>query len=187
MKKASIILICGGSCSGKSAYAHLFKNSYILEMDHFYIGKSKMKKLKGGSYNFDDPKSVDIKACANAAQDLTMGKRVTIPKYDMKISERVGMQSIKMPTNTRFLVIEGIFSFYSPLQELADLKMYIDVPTELRVARRMIRDKIKGRSDIQTLSWSITVEKNHEKYIEPMKKFADIIIPFNYNPVQITK
>lgn len=96
------------------------------------------------------------------------------------------MQRIQMPEDAKFLVVEGIFSFYSPLRELADLKIYIDVPTELRVARRMIRDEQKGRSDIQTLSWSVTVEKNHQKYIEPMKKFADIIIPFSYSPVQLS-
>lgn len=187
MKKLPIILISGGSCSGKSVFAHLFRNAFILEMDHFYFGKSKMKKEKNGSYNFDAPDAVDIEACSRAVQKLIIGKPVTIPKYDMKISERAGTQSIQMPPDAQFLIVEGIFSFYSPLRELADLKIYIDVPTELRVARRMIRDEEKGRSDIQTLSWSITVEKNHQKYVEPMKEFADLVIPFSYNPLRISE
>jgi len=186
MKHPSIILISGGSCSGKSVFAHLFRNAFILEMDHFYFGKSQMKPNADGSYDFDAPEAVDITDCARAVRELISGKSVTIPKYDMKISERTGTQRIHMPGDAKFLVVEGIFSFYSPLRELADLKIYIDVPTELRVARRMIRDQEKGRSDIQTLSWSVTVEKNHQKYVEPMKKFADIVIPFSYSPVQLS-
>lgn len=185
MKHLPIVLISGGSCSGKSVFAHLFQHAFILEMDHFYFGKSQMKKQKDGTYNFDAPGAVDIGACARAVQKLVTGTPVTIPRYDMKISERIGTQSIQMPEDTKFLIVEGIFSFYSPLRELADLKIYIDVPTELRVARRIIRDEQKGRSDIQTLSWSITVEKNHQRYVERMKKFADLIIPFSYNPVQL--
>lgn len=144
-----------------------------------------MKPQVDGSYDFDSPEAIDISECARAVRNLVSGKSVTIPKYDMKISERTGTQLIQMPKNVNFLVVEGIFAFYPPLRELADLKIYIDVPTELRVARRMIRDEKKGRSDIQTLFWSVTVEKNHQKYIEPMKKFADIIVPFSYSPVQL--
>lgn len=144
-----------------------------------------MKPDAYGNYNFDAPESVDIAACAKAIRQLTQGKSATIPTYDMKMSERIGVQKINVHSGVKFLIIEGIFSFYSPLRELGDLKIYLDTPTEIRVARRMVRDEQKGRSDIETLSWSITVEKNHKKYIEPMKKYADLVIPFSYNPVQI--
>ncbi len=187
MKKLPIILICGGSCSGKSIFAGLFKNSLVLSMDHFYFGKSQMKPDQDGNYNFDKPESVDIKAYAQAIKGLANQQPVTIPLYDMKLSERTGKQIIKIKANTRFIIAEGIFSFYSPLKEYADLKIFLDIPTEIRVARRMVRDTEKGRSHIDTLAWSITVEKNHERYIEPMKKYADVIIPFSYNPVQFLK
>jgi len=178
-----IVLICGGSCSGKTIFTKFFRNALILSMDHFYFGKSHMKKEKDGSYNFDSPASVDIRACAEAAQSLVEGKETIIPLYDMKLSEPVGTQKLRVPEKTKFLIIEGIFSFHSPLREIGDIKVFLDIPPEIRVARRMIRDVGKGRSDIDTLSWSITVEKNHRKYIEPMKKYADLIIPFSYNPV----
>lgn len=184
MKKISIILVSGGSCSGKSVFAKLFKHSYVLEMDHFYYGKSQMQKQQDGSYDFDAPAAVDIIDCARTVSELVTGKPVIIPKYDMVTSERTGTQTITLPRSAHFLIVEGIFAFYTPLRDLADIKIFIDVPTEIRVARRMLRDQQKGRSDLQTLSWSITVEKNHMKYIEPMKKFADLVIPFSYNPVQ---
>lgn len=183
MKKIPIILICGGSCSGKTVFAKFFKHTFILSMDHFYFGKSQMKKEKDGSYNFDAPSSVDIEGCARAATSLAQGKKTTIPVYDMRISDRTGTQTLQVPKGTKFFIVEGIFSFYRPLRDIGDVKIFLDIPPEIRVARRMIRDVEKGRSDIDTLSWSITVEKNHRMYIEPMKKYADVIIPFSYNPV----
>jgi len=152
-------------------------------MDHFYFGKEHMKKEKDGSYNFDAPTSVDIKGCAEAAVSLSQRKTTTIPVYDMRISNRVGTQKIVTPEDAKFLIVEGIFSLHSPLREIGDIKIFLDIPPEIRVARRMIRDVEKGRSDIDTLSWSITVEKNHREFIEPMKKYADLVIPFSYNPV----
>jgi uridine kinase len=158
-------------------------------MDHFYFGKGKRKLKPDGSSDFDDPESIDIADCARAVTELKTGNPVTIPVYDMneKVEDRTGTQMIQLKPDDKFIVIPGIFSFYSPLRELGDLKIYIDVPREIRVARRMIRDVQKGRNDIDTLSWSIVVEKNHQKYIEPMKQYADLVIPFSYNPVEFTE
>lgn len=184
MQKVTTVLVCGGSCSGKSVFARMFKNAFILEMDHFYLGKDQMKPLPDGSFDFDAPESVDIADVARAASELTTGKPVTIPVYDMVTRDRTGTQQIQLKPDDKFIVIPGIFAFHSPLRELADMKIYIDTPREIRVARRMIRDVAKGRNDIDTLAWSITVEKNHQKHIEPMKQYADLIIPFSYNPVE---
>ena len=184
MAKITTILICGGSCSGKSVFARMFTNAFILEMDHFYFGKDKMKPQPDGSFDFDAPESVDVADCARAVAELKTGSPVTIPIYDMKTSDRTGTQTIQLKPTDAFIVVPGIFAFLSPLRALADLKIYIDTPREIRVARRMIRDVAKGRNDIDTLAWSITVEKNHQKYIEPMKQYADLIIPFSYNPVE---
>lgn len=181
------ILVCGGSCSGKSVFASLFTHATVLALDHFYLPKSKMKPDASGKYNYDVPESIDIAECANAAKILSEGKPATIPVYDMKISDRTGTQIITHSPDTKFVVVEGIFTFHSPLQELGDLKIFIDTPTEIRVARRMLRDQEKGRSDIDTLAWSVTVEKYHRLHVEPMKKYADLIIPFSYNPVQFAR
>jgi len=184
MQSIMTILVCGGSCSGKSVFARMFKHAFILEMDHFYVGKDQMKPQPDGSYDFDAPESVDVADCARAVMELKTGKPVTIPVYDMVTSDRTGTQTIQLKPDDTFIVIPGIFSFNSPLREVGDLKIYVDTPREIRVARRMIRDVAKGRNDIDTLAWSITVEKNHQKYIEPMKKYADLMIPFSYNPVE---
>lgn len=183
-KNIPIILICGGSCSGKSVFARLFTSAFVLEMDHFYRGKSQLKPEKDGTYNFDAPEAIDIAACARATKLLAQGVPAVIPRYDMKISERTGTQTIRMPKDKKFLIVEGIFSLYSPLREMGSMKIFLDIPIEVRVARRMIRDVQKGRSDLDTLAWSITVEKNHRRYIDPLRRYADLVIPFSYNPVQ---
>jgi uridine kinase len=187
MKDVTIVLICGGSCSGKSVFAQRFTNAFVLEMDHFYVKKSDMKPQADGSFDYDAPESVSIEECAQAVQELKTGKPVTIPVYDMKTSDRTGTQVIQLAPEHKFIVVPGIFSFYSPLRELGDLKIYIDTPREIRVARRMIRDVQKGRNDIDTLAWSITVEKSHQKYIEPTRQYADLTISFSYNPVEFTE
>jgi uridine kinase len=186
MKNFPIICICGGSCSGKTVFAQFFHNSLLLSMDHFYIGKKLMKPDFDGTFNFDAPESVNIKECADAALSLSAGKRTEIPYYDMRLCERTGVQHIQTTARHKFIVVEGIFSFYEPLRTLASFKVFLDTPREIRVARRMVRDEAKGRSDMETLSWSIIVEKNHKKYIEPMKEYADIVIPFSYNPVSFS-
>jgi len=183
MKKLPIILICGGSCSGKTVFANFFTQAFVLSMDHFYFGKNQMKKEPDGTYNFDAPTSVDLDACTKAAISLSQSQTTKIPVYDMKVSDRVGTQTLTIGKNTKFIVVEGIFAFQPPLRNIGNMKIFLDIPPEIRVARRMVRDVEKGRSNIDTLSWSITVEKNHREYIEPMKKFADLIIPFSYNPV----
>ncbi len=187
METISTILICGGSCSGKSVFAKMFTNAFILEMDHFYVGKEKMIPQADGTYDFDAPESVDIADVARTVVELKTGKPVTIPVYDMVTSDRTGTQTIQMKPTDKFIVIPGIFAFHSPLRELATLKIFVDTPREIRVARRMIRDVQKGRNDIDTLAWSITVEKNHQKYIEPMMQYADLTIPFSYNPVEFNQ
>ncbi len=186
MEKVSIILICGGSCSGKSEFAKQFKHAFLLDMDHFYVGKEKMVKQPDGFYDFDAPEAVDLAACAEAITQLATDQPVTIPVYDMVTSDRTGTQTIQLKPDDKFIVVPGIFSFHSPLRELADLKIYIEVPPEIRVARRMLRDEQKGRSNIETLAWSMTVEKNHSKHIEPMKQYADLVIPFSYSPVKLS-
>jgi uridine kinase len=187
MATVTTVLICGGSCSGKSVFAQRFTNAFVLEMDHFYKAKKDMKPQEDGSFDYDAPDSVSIEECAKAVTELKTGNPVTIPIYDMKISDRTGTQTIQLKPEHKFIVVPGIFSFYAPLLELGDMKIYIDTPREIRVARRMIRDVQKGRNDIDTLTWSIVVEKNHQKYIEPTRKHADLIIPFSYNPVEFVE
>lgn len=166
-----IIAICGGSCSGKTTLAMQFKDACVVSMDNFYLGKEKMTP----PYNFDCPDALDLQMMTEVVKKLKDGaKTVTIPKYNMKTSQRDGTEELH---SKNIIVVEGIFSLHNKeLRELADLKIYLDVPREERIRRRIKRDTIKGRTALESLEWSINVERMHELYVEPQKEFADVCI-----------
>jgi len=181
MDQLPIILICGGSCSGKTVFAGFFSNSYVVNMDNFFFGE----RVTPDNFpsNYDHPNPVHIQGCADVALALAQKQPATVIKYDHKTKTQDGNQTLTILPDTKYIIVEGIFAFQEPLLHLGNLKIFLDTPREIRVARRMIRDEIKGRSDIETMAWSINVEKAHDIYIEPLKKFADIVIPFSYNPI----
>ncbi len=168
-----IVAICGGSCSGKSTMAGNFRNACIVSMDDFYKGKSRMNP----PYNFDEPEAIDLTRLAELVGELKSGaEQVSIPRYNMKTSEPEGAQKLE---NKQFVVVEGIFTLYTAvLRELCDLKIFLDVPQEERLRRRIARDVIKGRTEAESRAWSINVERMHDLYVEPQKKYADLVIPF---------
>lgn len=170
-----IVLIAGGSGSGKSTLAKKFIGAAVISTDDFYKGKSKMVVDEDGNYNFDELGAVDLQECAEAAKRLATGKVVEIPDYDMVISERVGTKKVQPPRNG-FVVVEGIFALCEPLRLIGDIKIFIDTPIDLRVARRIRRDTERGRSAIETIRWSLMVEEAYEKYVEPTRQFADVIL-----------
>lgn len=175
MEKGQIILICGGSGSGKSTLAKKFKDAAIISTDNFYVGKSKMTPMENGEYNFDDPSAVDLDECAQMALDLAGGKEVLVPEYDMVVSERVGWIKIA-PTESGLVIIEGVFALHERLRKIGGLKIFIDTPTDERLARRIKRDGERGRTEEEIIKHSTHVEAAHKKHIEPMKQYADLIL-----------
>lgn len=165
-----LILISGGSCSGKSTFAKKIKNALVISMDNFYIGKSKMKL----PYNFDHPDAVDLERLYKAVADLIQNNKTNIPIYDMKVSEPVGEKTLTPKKN---IVVEGIFVLlHKKLRELADLTIYIEASQDERLKRRIKRDVIKGRNEKETVKFSKNVDKMHELYVEKQKKLADLVL-----------
>jgi uridine kinase len=181
MDQLPIILICGGSCSGKTVFASFFRGAYTVSMDIYHVDNPvSEEKLP---INFDQPNPQHIKLCADIALSLAQKKSADIPVFDTDHKQQIDTKPLTISPNTKFIVVEGLFSFYEPLLSLGKLKIFLDTPREIRVSRRMIRDYTKGRSDIETLDWSTNVEKSHDIYIEPTKKYADLVIPFSYNQI----
>lgn len=185
MRKIPIILIAGGSCSGKSEFTKWFKNAIVVSLDSYYLPLEKIGKDQNGDYDFDTPDALDIKACAMAVKQLAKGLPAEIPVYSMLENARVGTKRMKPTKRTKFIVVEGMQTFFSPLRELGDIKIFLDTPTEARIARRIIRDvRRKGRSPIDIMTNFVHAEKRYKELVEPTKKYADMIIPFSYNPVK---
>ncbi len=185
MNTPQIVLITGGSCSGKTEFSKWFTHSLRLSLDDFYVAKEKLTKDEQGNFQFDIPAAIDIAECAEAVKSLKETGSATIPLYDMKLNDRTGTTQISTEDDTKFIVIEGIFAFHSPLVELGDLKIFVDTPTETRLARRMLRDvERKGKSSIEIMHDFIAAEQSYVKYIEPMKKLADLVVPYSYSPLK---
>lgn len=182
--KPRVILIAGGSCSGKSEFAKWFRNSVLVDVDSFYLPKNQLPRGEDDGYNFDTPKAINLEECANAVKELIKHGKTHIPKYSFAENDRIGVKEIQIKRTTKFVVVEGMYALYPLFLELGDLKIFLDTPTEVRIARRMERDiKRKNRTKKEILSRFILAEEGYQKYIEPTKKQADIIIPFSYNPI----
>ena len=165
-----LILITGGSCSGKSVLASKFNNATIISMDDFYLGKSQMTP----PYNFDKPEAVNLDLLFDVALNLKSGKETIVPEYSMIKSEKVGTYKVKP---TKIIVIEGIFTLHlKKLRDIADLKIYIDVDSKERLKRRIIRDVERGRNKEEIISLSKNVDKMNKIYVEPQKKYADLVL-----------
>ncbi|MBI3270174.1 MAG: hypothetical protein HYZ53_14285 [Planctomycetes bacterium] len=169
-----IVLISGGSGSGKSTFASKF-DALILSTDDWYRPRAEIRERPDGTLNFDEPDAVDLGGCRDAVLDLAAGRPATLPVYDMKQSERVATREVE-PPKSGILVVEGIFALCSPLREIGDLRIFIDTPLHLRVARRIERDVKRGRTPMQSLHWSILVEQAYETYIEPTRQYAHVVL-----------
>lgn len=134
-----------------------------------------MMPVGNGEYDFDNPSAVDLDECAKIALELAEGKEVLVPEYDMVTSERVGQIKI-IPAKSGLVIIEGVFALHERLRQIGDLKIFIDTPTDERLARRINRDSERGRSEAEIIKHSIQVEESHKKYIEPMKQYADLVL-----------
>jgi len=182
--KFPIVTVAGGSCSGKTTFVEGFKDAVIISIDSFYKDIADLTPDSDGKYDFDTPDAVDMAACRIAAEQLSSGNDVVIPVYDYVSAKRVGEKPIKAPTfANQIVVVEGIFALHPPLHDLGELRIFIEAPAEIRVARRIKRDVAKGRSAADTLAWFVKVEEGHQKYIEPTKKYANLVIPFSYSPI----
>jgi uridine kinase len=147
----------------------------VLATDHFYKDLEELTPKADGSYDFDHPSAVDLDACAEACLKLADADSAVIPVYDMRTCKRVGTQVVP-PPKSRIVVVEGIFAFHSPLNEIATMRIFIDTPVDQRMARRLRRDNERGRSTLDIIQHSLHVEEAYTRYVEPMRHLADLIL-----------
>lgn len=181
--------IAGGSGSGKTTIAdaviatigadkiaHLQHDAYYRELDH-------LEPAARAKVNFDHPDSLETELLVDHIGALRRGERIERPVYDFSTHSRTDAVVVVDPRHV--LLVEGILVLADPaLRELMDLKIYIDTPADLRVIRRLRRDIVdRGRSVESVIDQFLTtVRPMHEQFVEPSKRFADIIVPEGYNP-----
>lgn len=178
-----IIGIAGGSASGKTTIVNIIKNSFkedieLMSHDSYYKSHDHLIMEERAKQNYDHPASFDTEQMICDIEDLKQGKSILKPVYDYSNHTRSNEKIQVMPK--KVILIEGILILEDErLRDLMDIKVYVDTDADERLMRRITRDmKERGRSIESILTqYRETVKPMHEQFIEPSKKYADLIIP----------
>lgn len=183
MKDICIIGIAGGTASGKTTIVNKLKEMFaddveLISHDCYYKAHDDMPYEERAKLNYDHPSSFDTDRMIEDIKALKRGETIYRPVYDFSIYNRVP-ETVKVEPK-KVILIEGILIFENKeLRDLMDIKIFVDADADERLMRRMIRDmKYRGRTIESIISqYQTTVKPMHEEFVEPSKKYADIIIP----------
>lgn len=183
MDNIYIIGVSGGSASGKTTIVNnlkdFFKNDIeLISHDCYYKAHNEMPFEEREKLNYDHPNSFDTDLLIEDIIKLKKGEVVNRPVYSYAIHNRTDETIPCYPK--KVIIVEGILILENEqLRNLMDTKIYVDTDADERLMRRILRDiKERGRSvDSVIAQYSQTVKPMHEQFIEPYKKYADIIIP----------
>ncbi len=179
-----IIGIAGGTGSGKSTVAKALEtelgaaNVVLISQDSYYVDKSYLPFTERASQNYDHPDSFEDQLLLDHLNLLRMGQSVAVPVYDY--SQHVRSKQTVLIHPKPVVVVEGILILTDPeLRNAFDIKAYVDTDADTRVLRRIVRDiNERGRSlESVCTQYLNTVKPMHEAFVEPSKRYADIIIP----------
>ena len=183
MKDICIRGIAGGTASGKTTIVNKLKEMFaddveLISHDCYYKAHDDMPYEERTKLNYDHPSSFDTDRMIEDIKALKRGETIYRPVYDFSIHNRVP-ETVKVEPK-KIILIEGILIFENKeLRDLMDIKIFVDADADERLMRRMIRDmKYRGRTIESIISqYQTTVKPMHEEFVEPSKKYADIIIP----------
>lgn len=150
----------------------------MLDHDSYYRDRSDLPQQAREQLNYDHPDSLETDLLVSHLRSLRHGQPIEMPVYDFKSHSR---QAIRRRVDSApFIVVEGILLFVEPsLRELLDIKIFVDTDADIRVLRRIRRDiEQRGRS-FQSIreQYYKTVRPMHLQFVEPSKRYADLIIP----------
>jgi uridine kinase len=179
-----LIGVSGGSNSGKTTIANRLAELMgadrlsLIKLDSYYIERSHEPIEQRATANYDHPDAFDWDLMNDHLAALTAGASVDVPIYDYAIHDR--SDRFERVKATRVVVVEGILVLWEPrLRERFDLKIFVDTAADERLIRRLRRDVAeRGRTPDSILEQYVTtVRPSHERFIEPSKRYADVIIP----------
>jgi len=184
LAQSLVIGICGGTGSGKTTITARIKQSLaeesvlVLQQDHYYRDFPDLPLDERAKQNFDHPNSIDSPLMIEHVSRLRSGESVERPVYDFTQHRRAPRSEHLEPRPA--LIVEGILIFENPaLRELMDIKIFVDTDADLRFIRRLGRDiRERGRTvESVVQQYLSTVRPMHMEFIEPSKRYADVIIP----------
>lgn len=188
-----VIGIAGGSGSGKTTVAHEIFNRVgtdriaFLQHDSYYKDLSELPPIQRGEINFDHPNSLETELLKEHILSLRAGRNVQVPIYNFSTYRRTGQTFSVEPHPV--IIVEGILIFVdAELRKLFDIKIFVDTDADIRFIRRLQRDlSERGRTTESVIKqYQATVRPMHLEFVEPSKRYADLIIPEGgFNPAAL--
>ncbi len=179
-----ILGIAGGSGSGKSTIAQSVLEALpvgtgvLLQQDHYYRSQSHLPEAERASVNYDHPDALELDLLTQHLDALRTGESIVRPTYDFTIHDRL-KEGVKVAP-AAIIVVEGILVLADErLRSRFEVKLYVDTDPDIRVIRRIRRDlEHRGRTFAQVRKqYYESVRPMHLAFVEPSKRFADIVIP----------
>ena len=192
MKDIIVIGIAGGTCSGKSTLIKKIKEEFgdaitMLSHDFYYKSHDDIPFEDRKKLNYDHPDSFDTDLMIGHIKQLINGESIERPVYDFTIHNRINETVTVKPS--KVIVVEGILIFKNKeLRDLCDIKVFIDTDADVRIIRRIVRDVHERGRTLESVvtQYLTTVKLMHEQFVEPTKKYVDVIIPEGgYNQVAL--
>jgi len=184
MKSPIVIGIAGGSGSGKSTVQRRILDSFghdhivILEHDAYYRDLSHLPFEERAVFNFDHPAALETELCVRHLDALRQGHAIACPVYDF--SNHVRLEETKRLEPRSVIILDGILVLAEPeLRTRMDIKLFVDTADDVRLIRRIRRDLTERHRNIDSIleQYDRTVRPMHLEFVEPSKRFADVIIP----------
>jgi uridine kinase len=182
--KPIIIGVAGGTGSGKTTVSQKIlqrvgseRIAYV-QHDAYYRDRSYLPPKERDGINYDHPDSLESDLLVVHLQQLQTGQPVDIPVYDFTTHTRTG--DIRRVELRRVILVEGILIFAEPaLRKLFDVKIYVDTDADVRFIRRLRRDIAERGRTVESVieQYEKTVRPMHLEFVEPSKRYADVIIP----------
>ena len=184
MKDVVVIGVAGGTGSGKSTLVkrlqEAFKGEDVATICHdfYYKAHPELTYEERTQLNYDHPEAFDTWLMVEHIKALKEGKAVECPTYSFVEHNRAEETLAVAPS--KVIIVDGILIFENEeLRNIMDIKVYVDTDADVRLARRILRDvRERGRSMESVISqYTTTVKPMHEQFVEPSKRYADVIIP----------
>ncbi len=182
-KKIMVVGVAGGSGSGKSTLTDNLMRRFgshicLVHHDNYYRAHNELSYEERTRLNYDEPDALETELLVEQLSRLKRGCSVRCPVYDFTVHNRSGETELLEPKP--IILLEGILIFADEkLSSEIDLRIFVDTDADERLARRFVRDTEQRGRSVRSVKeqWLATVKPMHEKFVEPSKKQAHIIVP----------
>jgi uridine kinase len=185
MDKSLVIGIAGGTASGKTSVSDAILDYFaktnsvtIIKQDDYYKAQDHLDMAERIKTNYDHPMAFDNRLMIEQIKQLSNGEKIQKPTYDYTNHTRAKETEIIEPVEV--IILEGLFVLENEeIRDLLDLKLYVDTDADIRFIRRLKRDTMERNRSMESVinQYLESVRPMHLQFVEPTKRFADVIIP----------